>query len=85
MIFASICSLDSSVIYQDNSQGATTWNWDFGDDTRNSKLQNPSHNFTSAGTFDITLTVTSLLGCEETITRTIYIIHVLSPLVSHQT
>jgi len=50
-----------------------TWNWDFGDDTRNSKLQNPSHNFTSAGTFDITLTVTSLLGCEETITRTIYI------------
>ncbi|HBN03369.1 MAG TPA: hypothetical protein DD396_04935, partial [Bacteroidetes bacterium] len=47
--------------------------WDFGDDTRNSKLQNPSHNFTSSGSYDITLTVTSLLGCEETITRTIYI------------
>ncbi|MBR9861390.1 PKD domain-containing protein [bacterium] len=50
-----------------------SWEWDFGDGTRTSPLKNPSHVFTSGGYFDITLTVRTLLGCEETVVRQIYI------------
>jgi len=50
-----------------------SWEWDFGDDTRKSILQNPSHVYTSGGSFDVTLTVKTLLGCEQTITKTINI------------
>jgi PKD repeat protein len=35
-----------------------TYNWDFGDGTPASTSANPSHLYTSAGTFDATLTVT---------------------------
>ncbi len=36
--------------------GPTTWTWDFGDGG-GSTLQNPSHEFTSAGSYTVTLTV----------------------------
>ena len=49
------------------------WEWDFGDGTRKSLLQNPSHNYTSGGSFDVTLKVWSELGCEDSITKRIYI------------
>lgn len=49
------------------------WEWDFGDGTRHSFLQNPSHNFTSGGYFDVKLKVWSELGCLDSITKTIYI------------
>lgn len=49
------------------------WEWDFGDGTRKSVLQNPSHDYTKGGFFDVTLTVWSALGCEESITQRIYI------------
>lgn len=49
------------------------WQWDFGDGTRKSLLQNPSHEFTSGGYFDVTLTVWTELGCVDSITHTIYI------------
>ena len=49
------------------------WEWDFGDGTRKSLLQNPSHDYTKGGWFDVTLTVWTVLGCEETITNRIYI------------
>ncbi|TAL59832.1 MAG: PKD domain-containing protein [Bacteroidetes bacterium] len=47
----------------------TSWIWNFGDfasgvnDT--SSLQNPTHIFSSAGTYSITLTVTSAVGCQS--------------------
>ena len=49
------------------------WEWDFGDSTRKSILQNPSHNYTSGGSFDVTLKVWSELGCIEEITQTLFI------------
>ena len=35
-----------------------TFNWDFGDGSANSSQQNPTHNYTTAGTFPWTLTTT---------------------------
>lgn len=42
-----------------------SWTWDFGDGN-NSTLQNPTHSYTGAGTYTVTLTVTSQGGCTDT-------------------
>jgi len=51
----------------------TSWLWDFGDGTRKSILQNPSHNYTTGGTFEVTLIVTTELGCIDSIKKSVYI------------
>ncbi len=49
-----------------------SWLWDFGDGNT-STSQNPSHDFTSKGQKDITLTVTNALGCTQSLTMPEYI------------
>jgi PKD repeat protein len=49
-------ALDNPVDFTDLSQGVpTSWSWDFGD-TGTSTLQNPSHTYTSDGTYTVSLT-----------------------------
>ncbi|MDH4474563.1 MAG: PKD domain-containing protein [Fluviicola sp.] len=43
------------------------WNWNFGDGS-NSALQNPTHQYAAASNYNVTLTVTSDLGCTNSIT-----------------
>ncbi len=50
----------------------SSWNWNFGDGYT-SALQNPSHNYISAGTYNVTLIVASGGGCADTITSSITI------------
>jgi gliding motility-associated-like protein len=70
---ASSACLNSAVAFTDLSTGTTvSWNWDFGDGT-NSTTQNPSHNFTSAGSFPVTLVSTNASGCVDTISHVIII------------
>jgi PKD repeat protein len=46
-----------SVNFTDLSTGSpTSWQWNFGDGSSNSSLQNPSHVFTNAGIYNVTLT-----------------------------
>ncbi|MFN0202327.1 MAG: S8 family serine peptidase [Bacteroidia bacterium] len=45
----------ATVNFTDNSQGATAWAWNFGDGNT-STLQNPSHTYTQAGTYTVSLT-----------------------------
>lgn len=51
------------------------WEWNFGDNKPNNQsisiLQNPSKIYTSFGDFDVTLVVTTKLGCKDSIKRTI--------------
>ena len=49
-----------------------SWQWDFGDHST-STLQNPSHTYTTAGTYNVTLTVTGK-GASGTTTKTGYIV-----------
>lgn len=49
----------------------TNWEWDF--DGKISNSQNPIHIFTSPGTHDVKLTVTSSLGCKSSIIKTVFI------------
>jgi gliding motility-associated-like protein len=48
----------------------SSWNWNFGDGNT-SAVQNPSHTYESAGTFNVILTVVSSFGCSETHTATV--------------
>jgi PKD repeat protein len=59
-----------TVNFTDTSYGAVRWAWDFGDGTGNSE-QNPSHTYTSDGTFVVTLTVTSTGGQTSTTNQTV--------------
>jgi len=59
-----------AVNFADQSTGNITgWNWTFGDGGT-STLQNPSHQYTSAGSYNVTLNVTTACGSD---TKTNYI------------
>jgi len=45
-----------------------SWNWDFGDITSPSDLESPSHNYSTSGNFEVSLTVTTVGGCVATFT-----------------
>ena len=49
----------------------TSWNWDFGDGNTSTE-QNPSHTYSYAGTFTVSLNATNA-GGSDTVTRTEYI------------
>ena len=50
-----------SVQFNDLSQNATGWNWDFGDGA-NSTQQNPIHTYYTAGNYTVNLTATNANG-----------------------
>jgi gliding motility-associated-like protein len=47
------------------------WYWDFDDNKQPRILPNPAHNFTTNGTFNVMLVVTTEFGCIDTAFRTI--------------
>jgi len=63
-------SANQSVQFSDGSAGGpTSWLWSFGDGGTSS-LQNPSHTYTSAGTFTVSLTASNASGA-ATATRSV--------------
>jgi len=58
--------------FTDQSQNApTSWLWNFGDNTT-STLQNPTHQYATAGTFNVRLTATNVFGT-SVVTRNNYV------------
>ena len=55
------------------SSGGTTYHWNFGDSTT-SNSQNPTHVFTSTGTFIISLIVSNGSGCDSLFSTTVAVI-----------
>ncbi|MCX7550225.1 T9SS type A sorting domain-containing protein [Xanthomarina sp. F2636L] len=52
------CENSLAVNFTDNSNGATSWEWDVdGDDIIDYTTQNPSHTYNSTGIYDVTLTI----------------------------
>lgn len=69
----SVCICDNSpTVFSDSTiqnQPITSWEWDFGDNSPHSLLQNPSHHYLVPGTYTVSLTVTTNLGCRFTVTK----------------
>lgn len=70
----------SIVEFFDQSVGAVSWDWDFGDNS-GSALQNPVKLYDSPGIYSIGLTVTSSFGCQDSMQIDNYIT-VLGPATS---
>jgi len=49
-----------------------TWSWNFGDGSSSSQ-QNPSHTYSTAGTYSVTLTITTVSGCTNTVTNSVIV------------
>ncbi|MCW3110938.1 MAG: hypothetical protein JWQ09_5444 [Segetibacter sp.] len=62
------CKLPVDVSFTANATGASSYFWDFGDGAT-STLINPSHTYTTYGSFSATLTVTGLNGCTDRIIK----------------
>ncbi len=62
------CTPPLTVNFQDQSTGAVSWQWNFGDGTTSSQ-QNPSHTYNSYGTDTVRLVVTNAGGCTDTIVK----------------
>jgi gliding motility-associated-like protein len=66
--------LDSTIAFVDQSTSTSgqinSWIWNFGDGT-GSNQQNPTHNYTAAGTFPVTLISDNARGCKDTATKLI--------------
>ena len=50
-----------AVKFNDSSENATKWNWDFGDGATSTE-QNPTHTYFSAGTYNVNLIVSNVKG-----------------------
>lgn len=76
-----VCLADASATFTDastiadNTTSSFTYLWNFGDanatagNPNTSTLKNPSHKYTQAAVYQVTLTVTSASGCVSTITQ----------------
>jgi gliding motility-associated-like protein len=66
------CIAPLTATFTNNTVGAASYFWEFGDSTFSTE-SNPIHTFTELGTYNITLTATSPLGCVSKLTKNDYI------------
>ena len=64
----SVCLTTGAASFTNLSTGAVGYSWDFGNG-QSSVLTNPSLNYTSAGTYTVTLTATNQYGCISSLQR----------------
>ncbi|WP_341843025.1 PKD domain-containing protein [Chitinophaga caseinilytica] len=69
---AAICDVPATVKLTDNSTGATSWSWTFGDG-QSSTQRNPTVTYTSLGYYWIKQTATNAQGCSSTTERYIHV------------
>jgi len=69
----------NTVIFTDatpsTSGNPVSWLWNFGDNTT-SNLQNPTHTYSSPGTYTVTLIVTSNAGCIDTVSINVDVVNI---------
>lgn len=72
-VSANGCSLPVSVSFNNTSTGATSYSWNFGNgQTSTQQTPNPV-NYTSAGTYNVTLITTNSFGCKDTLLKPIVV------------
>ena len=73
------------VQFVDTSKNATSWSWNFGDNSAISPQQNPVHTFTEAGVYTVTLTVSNINGTNSTSTQIVVSPKPVIPVASFST
>jgi gliding motility-associated-like protein len=72
-----VCGSPVTVQFKDTTAGAVKWQWSFNyvypTGYVTSSLQNPSYQYTSDGSYNVSLTVTNAAGCTRSTNRTIYV------------
>jgi PKD repeat protein len=63
--------LGSPTSFTDNSIGAVSYQWNFGDGSTVSTLPNPTHTYAAPRTYTVRLIVTSADGCKDTVTKSV--------------
>lgn len=72
--FTDVCESQPNVFTDQSSVSSGTmaqWSWDFGDGSTPNPQQNPNHVYGTFGTFDVTLTASSSVGCSDDTTQTV--------------
>lgn len=54
-----------------NSSGATSYQWDWGDSSSTSSQTSPTHTYSNSGTYTVSLTATTSNGCTDKVTQVI--------------
>ncbi len=70
--------------FVNTTSGSPTYTWNFGDGTATSSAANPTHTYTTSGTYSVSL-IASQGSCIDTLVRTNYITIYNSPLSSFST
>lgn len=65
------CTVPQTVAFTNNSTGATSYLWNFGNGT--STLTNPSNTYTILGSYNVALIAISSNNCKDTLTQNAYI------------
>ncbi len=63
-----VTTLNPTVHFQDQSGGATQWQWDFGDGNT-STSKNPENDYTAPGSYEVWQYVTNQYGCRDSILK----------------
>jgi PKD repeat protein len=63
----------SPIQFTDQSTGAISWEWDFGDG-QTSSLQNPTVTYNTGDAYEVTLFIQDVNGCQDTIIQSIAVI-----------
>jgi len=73
--FSYIFPTNQTSQFNNESSGAATYLWDFGDGSPDSSSteMNPSHFYPNDGTYTITLISTSSIGCIDTVSKTVLV------------
>lgn len=67
------CTAPYTVQFKNNSTGANSFRWDFGDGTT-STAKEPAHIYTRPGRYSVALTAYNVSGCKEDLVRNDYIL-----------
>ncbi len=66
------CNIPATIQFNNTSTGAASYRWDFGDSTFSTDV-NPSHTYTRAGFYTVSLIAINSNGCNDTLSKTDFI------------
>ncbi|MBN2682457.1 MAG: PKD domain-containing protein [Bacteroidales bacterium] len=65
--------VEETIEFTDQSTGAISWDWNFGDSVGNSSIQNPLYIYYGSGIFEVSLAISNQFGCTDTARNSIVI------------